>query len=510
MRHAPLLALTLAALSTLAPAQTQPKPAFTISKETTLVTGPLRKDGTIDYLPVINDILSQGVTPENNGATLLLQATTTSANRESHFAVLETLKVTLPADPPDGLLRIDEFAAQKQGKSLTPEEIESLSALALKCGKSPWKAEEYPLLADWLDKSDKSLALVTQACEKPHCFFPWVSKQEAQTAVDAMPPLALLRLPTEPLQARAMLRAGKGDFEKALTDLQSERKLARFADEQRTDLGILIAIAIDSRALQAFEGLATSGICTAADLKALRNGISALPPVRPLRDALQIEELLTLDYVMVCLRGHYEKLARTQAGIFSDAIPIAVGDLPRADWDTMLKTIRSRYAAWATAPEISFQKRLERLDKEAQSAKSDNRPVSFIANDEPNLAGQKPVEDYLKMRPGESREAFSIRIGQWLAEGDPGMSIRIDKLTERARLEQDLALLTISLAEYKLAHNAYPDSLKDLPTPVLQDPFSGKDIAYRRQGAGFILYSVGFNQKDDNGEGDDRPIRTDR
>jgi len=32
-----------------------------------------------------------------------------------------------------------------------------------------------------------------------------------------------------------------------------------------------------------------------------------------------------------------------------------------------------------------------------------------------------------------------------------------------------------------------------------QDPFSGKDFVYKRQGKGFLLYSIGENLKDDGG-----------
>src|SRR5262245_64165622 len=47
---------------------------FTISKETTYVTGPRDKDGYIDYIIALNERLRQGVTPENNANVLLIKA----------------------------------------------------------------------------------------------------------------------------------------------------------------------------------------------------------------------------------------------------------------------------------------------------------------------------------------------------------------------------------------------------------------------------------------------------
>ncbi len=36
-------------------------------------------------------------------------------------------------------------------------------------------------------------------------------------------------------------------------------------------------------------------------------------------------------------------------------------------------------------------------------------------------------------------------------------------------------------------------------TEVPIDPFTGKPLVYRREGEGFIVYSLGSNQKDDGG-----------
>src|SRR5438094_5975588 len=53
---------------------TKGKGTFTIGKETTYVTGPLDKDGYIDYAAALNERLGRGVTPENNACVLLWKA----------------------------------------------------------------------------------------------------------------------------------------------------------------------------------------------------------------------------------------------------------------------------------------------------------------------------------------------------------------------------------------------------------------------------------------------------
>jgi ABC-type transport system involved in multi-copper enzyme maturation permease subunit len=67
----------------------------------------------------------------------------------------------------------------------------------------------------------------------------------------------------------------------------------------------------------------------------------------------------------------------------------------------------------------------------------------------------------------------------------------------------DTFKLALALRIYREDHGYYPDTLSSLapgiiPEPPL-DPFTGKDYIYRREGKGFIVYSVGPNEKDDGG-----------
>jgi len=63
--------------------------------------------------------------------------------------------------------------------------------------------------------------------------------------------------------------------------------------------------------------------------------------------------------------------------------------------------------------------------------------------------------------------------------------------------------LALALKIYREKHGSYPDTLAPLAPEVIPelplDPFTGKDYIYRKEGKGFIVYSVGPNEKDDNG-----------
>jgi ABC-type transport system involved in multi-copper enzyme maturation permease subunit len=63
--------------------------------------------------------------------------------------------------------------------------------------------------------------------------------------------------------------------------------------------------------------------------------------------------------------------------------------------------------------------------------------------------------------------------------------------------------LALALKIYKQKHGYYPDKIASLSSEVIPelplDPFTGKDYIYHKEGKGFLLYSVGPNEKDDNG-----------
>jgi len=67
-----------------------------------------------------------------------------------------------------------------------------------------------------------------------------------------------------------------------------------------------------------------------------------------------------------------------------------------------------------------------------------------------------------------------------------------------------LALTALALEQFRAARgNRYPNGLSELAPDYLaaplMDPFNGQPLHYRKQGAGYVLYSVGPDLKDDGG-----------
>jgi hypothetical protein len=77
--------------------------------------------------------------------------------------------------------------------------------------------------------------------------------------------------------------------------------------------------------------------------------------------------------------------------------------------------------------------------------------------------------------------------------------------TAKLQTQVHEALIACALERYRLGHNSYPETLDALVPQFLDkipaDLIGGQPLHYRRAADGkFLLYSVGWNEKDDGGK----------
>jgi hypothetical protein len=85
----------------------------------------------------------------------------------------------------------------------------------------------------------------------------------------------------------------------------------------------------------------------------------------------------------------------------------------------------------------------------------------------------------------------------------PALEVCARKLGELQAMVR-VTRLGLRLIAYRTAHGGYPPDLAalalgDIPPDRRIDPFTGRSLVYRRQGKGFILYSLGPDAKDNAG-----------
>jgi hypothetical protein len=129
----------------------------------------------------------------------------------------------------------------------------------------------------------------------------------------------------------------------------------------------------------------------------------------------------------------------------------------------------------------------------------------------PKSWGYQQVDRYWRALEAELRKPYSQRKPppssppEWdPVLGGAGLDLHSIQLS-LVRPPANLRLLRVELAlrEYHQQHDAYPATLQQLVPGELAavpiDPFSEQPLRYRREGAAYVLYSVGPDLKDDHG-----------
>ena len=170
-------------------------------------------------------------------------------------------------------------------------------------------------------------------------------------------------------------------------------------------------------------------------------------------------------------------------------------------WDNFLNlmAVAMQYALYkaqsgviAAVREPDYTKRQERI-AEVERYLSLNGKTGSSDSDthSKELTGQ--------MRPGQ--KFFSYKI---LAQITVSAQLAAIEAFNSAEIHAQNARQALALKRYKQAHGQYPDQLqqilsgefKELP----RDSFNGEPFHYKKEGDGFLLYSVGRNGIDDGGQ----------
>ena len=164
----------------------KPRVLITISKETTYINEPLRKDGYVDYVAALNGRLRAGVTPENNAAVPFLRAVGPGGigakHRDEYCRMLE-----IPRLPEKGeyFVGISEYArrltdAEKPAPAAGKTSLQILFEQETQAGTRPWSKKEFPVIARWLAVNEKPLALLLAASKRPRLTIRWSPRMVAR------------------------------------------------------------------------------------------------------------------------------------------------------------------------------------------------------------------------------------------------------------------------------------------------------------------------------------------
>jgi len=487
--------VALSLLVFMAAADEPPKPRVPLGKETTIVDGPLDKEGYVDFPAALNAKLGQGVTPQTNANALLWQVF--GPNPEGGKGLPDEFFKTLgiPRPPEDGDYFQDYEKYFKQHVVPPPmgEEWTPIHEMMAQATRQPWSAKDQPHLAAWLTANEKPLALVVEASKRPHYFNPLVpfatDNGPGMLIGSLLPHVQKSRALGAALLYRAQLGIGEGRFDDAWQDLIAVHRLARHIGRGATLIEGLVGIALELIATRADLSYLQHAPLTAAQLQARWKELEALPPLVNMADKIDLgERFIFLDTVQNLARGN-------GGGMVDGGIG---GNWKLVNLGILMKTANPWYDRMATA--LRLQDRAKRT-LELKAIEHDAKVMNQKLHDGIVLNTLWAMMDEKLM----AKQMGERLIGLMLPA-----ALKVQEAADRS--EQGLQTHRIAFALAASHHDTqvFPAKLDDLVPKYLVtvpgDNYSQKPLMYQRTETGYKLYSVGLNGKDDEGRNaDDTP-----
>jgi hypothetical protein len=485
-------------------ATSTPEPRITIAKQTTVLTAPLRPDGYVDYIAALNQQASDGVTPENNAALLFLQAWGPNCLEDvDHAHFFELLGIEPLPENGKHFIPFKDHAqklARKQedetlnGTAAQESYEEKLNAQFRRAVEHPWSKKDYPEIARWLRQNREPLDLIRRGSQRPRYFVPLLPAArdaDAATLLEVrLTTLQPLRAAVRALSAHAMLRLEQRELEEAWSDLHACHRISRLVGQSPTLIDMLVSVGVEHVAFNANIHLIASENLSGSLARSI---VKALQDLDPLPDHIkrmdEAERFMALDCIAAIAGG------RTDIGqiVGNEPVPPVVNKLGNAviEWDLILQDTNGWFDRIVTAlNEPNYVKRETELDRIWEDLSALGKKLDSVGGWLGTLLGG---------RAAVSRLYGDILICLLLPSGS-----QTHEASHRAVTLSRLSLIGFALAAHRAERGNYPTRLADLVPDYLPaipaDPFTDKPFRYASQNSGFLLYSLGPNQKDDDGK----------
>ena len=467
---------------------------ITVSKETTYILGPVKKDGTVNYIAYLNDKYSKGVTKENNAAIPLIGilGSYSFLTKDNAQPICEMLGIPVPPAGKKYFIDSDEYAYTHLSDAEYDEYEEryDLDTAAI----NPWNAKQYPIIAQWLQANEDALNATLVAMQRTGYYIPIDSSDPNATMsfINTLNARACVDLGAA-LSARAMLKLDSDDVPGAWADLIAARHLARRIGSGYWLFEHWAAMDIETTACQASQKLGGSGKLTSDQSQAFLTDLQhlgSLPDI--LTTAYETERLELLDHIMLLAR-------ETRKHGFANAwVKTCLADsydqwetlFRKRDlnWDQMLKTANS----WLDSLQAASSKKTFKDRKDAWADCTRNFGECRV-NHLNNRSFLKIVQNHF----GDPTEYISNTL---ISSFIPDLG-SVGELRDRAITQSNLAIIAMALADHRAEKNAYPDKLTDMVPGYLKeipyDIFIDKPFGYTKTDKGYLLYSVAENMKYD-------------
>ena len=380
-------------------------------------------------------------------------------------------------DPPDALgnWRTGRMTDLRSWQSFYRNLEETNSAADITITPQPQTPGQDVLLA--LSKYDPLIERLRRDSQLPYCRFPigYHPEDAAAMAAALLPHLGSMKPWANVLELRAIAELQNGRSDKALEDVNLIFRLADATRVEPFQISQMVRMAVLQIAIQPiYEGLANHE-WSDSQLAELDSGLSKFDLLDAYRFSTH-NEVIMIQAVMDYFRRHPGEIADLMGDTSNRPKPPGpiVANLMPGGWfyQNELRYVRGVEDYYLPAIDTS---------QGVLSPSSMRRAETATEAETHHVNGYNVFERMLL--PYLSEPAISFAYGQ---------------------NSVNLARVAIALERFRLARGQYPDSLDVLSPQFIvffpHDIINGQPLHYRRTGDGqFILYSVGWNETDDNG-----------
>lgn len=468
------------------------RPPFTVAKETTQITEPLRADGYPDYSAAIERILSEGVKPESNAALAIFRIVgPRCVTRELRPQLAKKLGEDPFAASEKGFVDHGTFRRRlEKDNAAQAAQFERQRARAL---IAPWNDGEFPAVARWLQENDGSLDELRGAIKRPHFFAPYLQTSDDQAVFLGSTTFdEYFRDLAECLAIRGM-RNVPAAVEQAMADSLLLHQLALCISRGKQPRSYYLAATCERLANQLDAAIAHQGKLTAAQAKGHAASLAKLPAIQLQPEAILIERLVLLDLLAYVMKTQARGLRELGQKIDTEpSLSMSAILRLRINVDPAFHSVQRMYDRFEAAGKIAPRKaqflELKKIEEEFQAWRAEG------------LAGVGNAAN-----PEEEQRAAAQLLGRMLAHqvhADYATHRFSEKLQEQTH--RDFAQIALAMAAFRAERGTYPAALTELAPKFLPQlppaPFSGESYRLAAKPTGYVLFMDRVNKEDGSGQ----------
>lgn len=454
-----------------------------LGRATTYFTEPIKENGEVDYIGIINTRFQALVSPGNNAFVTLQEV----IGRNQQVKGFDELLGYEPAEDNEKLFRFWE----------DPNSDEFLQA-----SKAPWISQQHPEIAEWLRDNSESLQVVVEASLKSDYFSPWCNEPDIPLIFVKQPGLHSLKELSRALILRAMLNIGENRPELAWDDLMAVNRLARLVSRGSTHLEFAMGVALEELAV--LGQIQLIGRHPASGKLALyMNDLERLAVRGSLYEKIDFSERIAALDVLCKLANRTFSLDKLFATMehekdFSN-VPLDLIQT-KLDWNVALVRTNEYY---------------DLLVDDLKTCKDGE--VGTVIDAPRQLSSEQTIRLLRESQFVERATSSELTayVMPWIFESTTVSRSTLVRLENRAGQLDRHRRLALALAKWYSDNGGYPASLEELSA---SDQFRGWNDGFeksslgpliyqrlddREYGVGCRFYQYGENEQDDHGTYDD-------